>query len=181
MTTTPNPTAESVIAEAMVNAGAPLMHSRVEESVAAALRAHGLLSEGAPTEAMILAALNAYANAGLEIDGYEATEEYPSLEMWGDRFASQMRAALVAAQGAARPVNSFDTTAEREKNGGDSLHVAPVPVIDEDALAEVIEGAGREWRTEWLVMQEREEPVPAPTDEWIAAAVDAWLKDGAKR
>ena len=34
-------------------------------------------------------------------------------------------AALVAAQGAARPVNSFDTTAEREKNGGDSLHVAP--------------------------------------------------------
>lgn len=50
MTTTPNPTTESVIAEAMVNAGAPLMHSRVEESVAAALRANGLLSEGAPRE-----------------------------------------------------------------------------------------------------------------------------------
>lgn len=50
MMTTPNPTAERVIAEAMVNAGAPLMHSRVEESVAAALRAHGLLSEGAPSE-----------------------------------------------------------------------------------------------------------------------------------
>lgn len=53
MTSTPNPTAESVIAEAMVNAGAPLMHSRVEESVAAALRANNLLSEGAPTEALI--------------------------------------------------------------------------------------------------------------------------------
>ena len=53
MSTTPNPTAESVIAEAMVNAGAPLMHSRVEESVAAALRANNLLSEGAPTEALI--------------------------------------------------------------------------------------------------------------------------------
>lgn len=49
MNDTPNQTAESVIAEAMVNAGAPLMHSRVEESVAAALRAHGLLPEGAPT------------------------------------------------------------------------------------------------------------------------------------
>ena len=47
------PTAESVIAEEMVNAGAPLMHSRVEESVAVALRAHGLLSEGAPTEAQV--------------------------------------------------------------------------------------------------------------------------------
>lgn len=50
MNDTPNQTAEQVIAEAMVNAGAPLMHSRVEESVAAALRAHGLLSEGAPSE-----------------------------------------------------------------------------------------------------------------------------------
>ena len=93
---------------------------------------------------------------------------------------SQARAALVAAAGAARPVNGFDMTAERVKNGGDSLHVAPKPVIDEAALEEVIEGAGREWRTEWLVMQEREEPVPAPTDEWIAAAVAAWLKDGAQ-
>ncbi len=34
-------------------------------------------------------------------------------------------AALVAAQGAARPVNSFDTTAERVKTVADSLHVAP--------------------------------------------------------
>ena len=50
MTTTPNPTAESIIAEAMVNAGAPLMHSRVEEAVANALRAHNLLSEGAPVQ-----------------------------------------------------------------------------------------------------------------------------------
>ena len=53
-----------------------------------------------PTEAMILVALNAYSSKGLEIDGYDPVEEYPSLEMWGDRFASQMRAALVAAQGA---------------------------------------------------------------------------------
>ena len=40
-------------------------------------------------------------------------------------YLSQARAALVAAQGAARPVNGFDTTAERVKTGGDSLHVAP--------------------------------------------------------
>ena len=53
-----------------------------------------------PTEAMILAALNAYSSKGLEIDGYDPVDEYPSLDMWGERFASQMRAALVAAQGA---------------------------------------------------------------------------------
>ena len=40
-------------------------------------------------------------------------------------FRESARAALVAAQGAAPPVNSFDTTAEREKTGADSLHVAP--------------------------------------------------------
>lgn len=36
-------TAEQIVAEAMVDAGAPLMHSRVEEAVVAALRAHDLL------------------------------------------------------------------------------------------------------------------------------------------
>ena len=47
-----NQTPESVIAEAMVNAGAPLMHSRVEEGVAAALRATNMLREpGAPDAA----------------------------------------------------------------------------------------------------------------------------------
>lgn len=54
-----------------------------------------------PTDVMILAALNAYSSKGLEIDGYDPTDEYPSLDMWGERFASQMRAALVAAQVAA--------------------------------------------------------------------------------
>ena len=94
-----------------------------------------------PTAEQILAALNAYSSKGLEIDGYDPTDEYPSLDMWGERFASQMRAALVAAQGAARPVNGFDTSAERVQNGGDSLHVAPVlpsSGVDEDKLAEVI-------------------------------------------
>lgn len=52
MTNNTNPTAEQIIAEAMVNAGAPLMHSRVEEAVANALRAHGLLG-GDPTEEQI--------------------------------------------------------------------------------------------------------------------------------
>ena len=66
------PTAESVIAEEMVNAGAPLMHSRVEESVAVALRAHGLLSEGAPTEAQVEAAAKALAEFAVEIRGWES-------------------------------------------------------------------------------------------------------------
>ena len=78
-----------------------------------------------PTAEQILAALNAYSSKGLEIDGYDPVEEYPSLEMWGDRFASQMRAALVAAHGVTPPVNSFDTTAERVKTVADSLHAAP--------------------------------------------------------
>lgn len=53
-----------------------------------------------PSEAMVLAGLNAYSSKGLEIDGYDSSEEYPTLEEWGARFASQMRAALVAAAGA---------------------------------------------------------------------------------
>lgn len=85
MSTTPNPTAESVIAEAMVNAGAPLMHSRVEESVAAALRANGLLSEGAPSEEQVERAAKAYLNGGIY-----------TLESDGEHHA-RMRAALTAA------------------------------------------------------------------------------------
>lgn len=59
-----------------------------------------------PTDEQILAALNAYSSKGLEIDGYDPVDEYPSLDMWGERFASQMRAALVAAQGAAPQAES---------------------------------------------------------------------------
>ena len=40
-----NKTPEAIIAEAMVGAGAPLMHSRVEEAVAGALRKAGMLAE----------------------------------------------------------------------------------------------------------------------------------------
>lgn len=43
-----NKTAEQIVAEAMVSAGAPLMHSRVEEAVVTALREHGFLVS-APT------------------------------------------------------------------------------------------------------------------------------------
>ena len=47
-----NQTPESVIAEALSSAGAPLMHSRVEDGVAAALRAANLLREpGVPDAA----------------------------------------------------------------------------------------------------------------------------------
>lgn len=38
-----NVTPEKIVADAMVNAGAPLMHSRVEEAVVAALREAGML------------------------------------------------------------------------------------------------------------------------------------------
>lgn len=47
-----NQSPESVIAEAMSSAGAPLMHSRVEEGVASALRAANMLREhGVPDAA----------------------------------------------------------------------------------------------------------------------------------
>lgn len=47
-----NETPESVIAEALSSAGAPLMHSRVEEGVASALRAANMLLEpGGPDAA----------------------------------------------------------------------------------------------------------------------------------
>ena len=55
------------------------------------------------------------------------------------RELSLTSAALVAAQGAARPVNGFDTTAERVKNGADSVHVAtqePCPQPCEHLSAE---------------------------------------------
>ena len=72
---------------------------------------------------------------------------------------------------AARPVNGFDTTAERVKTGGDSLHVAPVlPLsgVDEDALAEVINAALDKWEGY------------EPSVVFVARAVAAWLKDGAQ-
>lgn len=47
---------EDLIAEAMVNAGAPLMHSRVEEGVASALRAANMLRESAVPDAALEAA-----------------------------------------------------------------------------------------------------------------------------
>jgi len=94
------------------------------EETLAVLRANGLLSEGTPSEEQVEAAAKtmhetrnpwfaAYGDWGAA--GFEIKQA----------FRESARAALVAAQGAARPVNGFDTTAERKKNGADSLHVAP--------------------------------------------------------
>ena len=79
-------------------------------------------------------------------------------------FRDSARAALVAAQGAARPVNGFDTTAERVKTGGDSLHVAPqVPnqnetksgnnfvSLDPEKVAEIERAAAAQARGEAIV------------------------------
>lgn len=78
-----------------------------------------------PTEAQIEAAAKIIRRASLE------TTANPG-DFWSDCYEGEQeawrnaaRAALVAAQGAAPPVNSFDTTAEPVKTGADSLHVAP--------------------------------------------------------
>ena len=69
-----NQTPESVIAEAMVNAGAPLMHSRVEEGVASALRAANMLREpgepDAATEARLVSMTGKRNRARLNGDRY---------------------------------------------------------------------------------------------------------------
>ena len=104
MNDTPNQTAERVIAEAMVNAGAPLMHSRVEESVAAALRANGLLSEGAPSEQQVELAAEALARR----EPMRSATEWENLhEFERSGFRESARAALVAA-GVAPQAESAD-------------------------------------------------------------------------
>jgi len=45
-------TNEKIVADAMANAGAPLMHSRIEEAVVAALEAAGRLL-GKPTDEQV--------------------------------------------------------------------------------------------------------------------------------
>lgn len=80
-----------------------------------------------PTEAQVEAAARAALRVLME-QWPEETQEGWSEEEMSEALELQrkaQRAALVAAHGAARPVNSFDTTAERVKTGADSLHVAP--------------------------------------------------------
>lgn len=88
------------------------------EETLAALRANGLLSEGAPSEKQARA-IRKLDNVQAILAGAQASVTDAVREL------SLTSAALTAAQGAARPVNGFDTTAERVKNGADSVHVAP--------------------------------------------------------
>lgn len=68
-----NQSPESVIAEALSSAGAPLMHSRVEEGVASALRAANMLREPGVPDA---------ATAALErvraLETFSITDSYPA-------------------------------------------------------------------------------------------------------
>ena len=77
----------------------------------------GLLSEGAPSEAQARA-IRKLDNVQAILAGAQASVTDAVREL------SLTSAALTAAQGAARPVNGFDTTAERVKNEADSVHVA---------------------------------------------------------
>ena len=141
------------------------------EETLAVLRANGLLSEGTPSEEQVEAAAKAMHET--------RNPWFAAYVDWGaagfeikQAFRESARAALVAAQGAARPVNGFDTTAERVKTGDDSLHVAsvlPSSGVDEDALAEVINAALDKWEGY------------EPSVVFVARAVAAWLKEGAKR
>ena len=93
------------------------------EETLAVLRANGLLSEGAPSEAQARA-IRKLDNVQAILAGAQASVTDAVREL------SLTSAALTAAQGAARPVNGFDTTAERVKNGADSVHVAPQEPVE---------------------------------------------------
>lgn len=151
MTTTPNPTAEQIVAEAFE--GTLITHRReldeaqradVGRIAISALRAHGLLSEGAPSEEQIERAALAAANVRRSRYGL------PPLPTLGDDSPSQfVRQEALAALTAAG--------------------VASQPVIDEAALTEVIFNAVEKWADMY--------PTPQ-VSEMIARAVAAWLKDG---
>ena len=113
------PTAEQIVSEALGPYG---LIGRARDLAARnaveRLRANGLLSEGAPSEAQARA-IRKLDNVQAILAGAQASVTDAVREL------SLTSAALTAAQGAARPVNGFDTTAERVKTGADSLHVAP--------------------------------------------------------
>ena len=118
------------------------------EETLAALGAHGLLSEGAPSEEQIERAARAFFRE------YHGEDIWP--EIWDDgeldtrsRALAATRAALTAAAG-----------------------VAPQPVIDEAALAEVVFNAVEKWADMY--------PTPQ-VSEMISHAVAAWLKEGGAR
>lgn len=99
-----------------------------------------------PTEVMILAGLNAYSSKGLEIDGYDSSDEYPTLEEWGERFTSQMRAALVAAAGAAPQASNVQDSPVVENLADEiSTPVQPSITVDEGKIAEVISSASMDY------------------------------------
>ena len=96
---TPNPTAEQIALRALhpeATRNLPLA-SIYAKRICHDLRAHGLLSEGAPTEAQVEAAVHAAWVKSREFRGVGGQAEFaPPWE-----FQQVIRAALVAAQGAA--------------------------------------------------------------------------------
>ena len=183
---TNEPTAESVIAEAMVNAGAPLMHSRVEESVAAVLRANGLLSEGAPSEAQARA-IRKLDNVQAILAGAQASVTDAVREL--SLTSAALTAAGVAPQepSAVTDINghSWMTWEESGKNGTycrscggwvgkvGNRQCSSAPAlrssgVDEAALAEVIARVTDLW----------DDPLDEVHDiPQIARAMAEWLKE----
>ena len=106
----------------------------------------------------VLAALNAYSSKGLEIDGYDSTDEFPSLEEWGERFAFQMRAALEAATRVPVQGEPNDDRAEMSESSVVAYHQWRKALVrdrlsdDEDTAARIAFYAG--WDHARAVMSE---------------------------
>ena len=149
--TTPNPTAEQILVDEWIRqadraksmTGMDAIWFPDAEETLAALRAHGLLSEGAPTEEQIEKAARAFFRE------YHGEDIWPELRDDGEldtrsRALAATRVALTAAG------------------------VAPQPVVDEAALAEVIADAPHSGDPNVSCLDPR----------CKAAAVAAWLREG---
>lgn len=171
MTPTPNPTAEQIVRATLLRCQFDTLGDKVAD-VVKDLRANGLLSEGAPSEAQARA-IRKLDNVQAILAGAQASVTDAVQEL------SLTSAALVAAQGAAPQVESADCDRDRMGickrcgmgwdarkvlEGDFACPVLPSSAVDEDALAEVI------GNLDWGYM------VDGPSVSEIARAVAEWLK-----
>ncbi|MBK0420463.1 hypothetical protein JD276_15675 [Leucobacter sp. CSA1] len=139
MTTTPNPTAEQIVYDALGQCGMLLgTREHAARDAVERLRAAGLLG-GDPTEERLLAALNAYQRTDHEQNGIKRPYVYAeNLDDWGPQTIARMRAALAAAGVAPQEPNSCND------DGCLSDSFTPTPDEVRDRYADARAGIG-EW------------------------------------
>ena len=177
MTTTPNPTAEQIVSEALGPYG---LIGRARDLAARnaveRLRTHGLLSEGAPSEDTIRDAVD-HVRGAVEFQDAISPEAVRVLTdaviLARPLIQDPAVTALVAE---AREWAKYDSTGASKivielcaaLTAAGVAPVLPSSGVDEDKLAEVINAALDKWEGY------------EPSVVFVARAVAAWLKDGAR-